>query len=61
MVTTRARQPSRTRYRAVAEAARSQGGVAVDDDRLPLIFACCHPALALEARIALTLRYLSRV
>lgn len=26
------------------------------DDRLPLLFACCHPALALEARLALTLR-----
>ena len=29
---------------------------AVDDDRLRLIFICCHPALAMEARIALTLR-----
>lgn len=29
---------------------------AVDDDRLRLIFTCCHPALAPEARIALTLR-----
>jgi RNA polymerase sigma-70 factor (ECF subfamily) len=29
---------------------------AIDDDRLRLIFTCCHPALALEARIALTLR-----
>ena len=29
---------------------------AVDDDRLRLIFTCCHPALATEARIALTLR-----
>jgi len=28
----------------------------VDDDRLRLIFTCCHPALATEARIALTLR-----
>ena len=27
------------------------------DDRLGLIFACCHPALALEVRVALTLRY----
>jgi RNA polymerase sigma-70 factor (ECF subfamily) len=31
---------------------------AVDDDRLRLIFTCCHPALALPARIALTLRLL---
>jgi RNA polymerase sigma-70 factor (ECF subfamily) len=29
---------------------------AVDDDRLRLIFVCCHPALAMEARVALTLR-----
>jgi RNA polymerase sigma-70 factor, ECF subfamily len=28
------------------------------DDRLGLIFACCHPALGLEARIALTLHAL---
>lgn len=28
----------------------------VRDDRLRLIFTCCHPALALEARVALTLR-----
>jgi RNA polymerase sigma-70 factor (ECF subfamily) len=27
-----------------------------DDDRLRLIFTCCHPALPLEARVALTLR-----
>lgn len=30
--------------------------VAVEDDRLRLIFTCCHPALAPEARVALTLR-----
>ncbi|QIG41261.1 RNA polymerase sigma factor [Microbacterium sp. 4R-513] len=29
---------------------------AVDDDRLRLVFTCCHPALAMEARVALTLR-----
>jgi RNA polymerase sigma-70 factor (ECF subfamily) len=28
----------------------------IEDDRLRLIFACCHPALAPEGRIALTLR-----
>ena len=28
------------------------------DERLKLIFTCCHPALALEARVALTLRTL---
>jgi RNA polymerase sigma-70 factor (ECF subfamily) len=29
---------------------------AIPDDRLRLIFTCCHPALAQEARVALTLR-----
>jgi len=29
---------------------------AIDDERLRLLFTCCHPALALEARVALTLR-----
>jgi RNA polymerase sigma-70 factor (ECF subfamily) len=28
----------------------------IEDDRLRLIFTCCHPALAFEARVALTLR-----
>lgn len=31
----------------------------VEDDRLRLIFTCCHPALGLEARVALTLRTLA--
>jgi RNA polymerase sigma-70 factor, ECF subfamily len=31
----------------------------MEDDRLRLIFACCHPAMALEVRVALTLRYLA--
>jgi RNA polymerase sigma-70 factor (ECF subfamily) len=39
------------------------GGDATDsgvaDDRLRLIFTCCHPALSLEARVALTLRTLA--
>ena len=30
----------------------------ISDDRLRLIFTCCHPALALEAQVALTLRTL---
>ena len=30
----------------------------VEDDRLRLIFTCCHPALAPEAQVALTLRLL---
>jgi RNA polymerase sigma-70 factor, ECF subfamily len=31
---------------------------AIPDERLSLIFACCHPSLAIEARLALTLRSL---
>ena len=53
--------------RAVARAeptADEEGGIdenspAAEDDQLRLIFACCHPALALEVRIALTLRYVA--
>jgi RNA polymerase sigma-70 factor, ECF subfamily len=32
---------------------------AIDDERLRLIFTCCHPALAVEARVALTLRMIA--
>jgi RNA polymerase sigma-70 factor, ECF subfamily len=32
--------------------------MAIEDDRLRLIFTCCHPALALDAQVALTLRTL---
>jgi RNA polymerase sigma-70 factor (ECF subfamily) len=38
------------------EAPREVGPV--HDDRLRLLFTCCHPALAMEARVALTLRML---
>jgi RNA polymerase sigma-70 factor (ECF subfamily) len=48
-----------------AEAALATAGAAprgdeepVEDDRLRLIFICCHPALAVEAQVALTLRTL---
>lgn len=37
------------------------GGEEIVDDRLRLIFTCCHPALALEARVALTLRTICAV
>jgi len=30
----------------------------ISDERMELIFTCCHPALAVEARVALTLRAL---
>jgi RNA polymerase sigma-70 factor (ECF subfamily) len=38
--------------------ARTDDAAAIPDERLELIFTCCHPALALEARVALTLRTL---
>ncbi len=38
--------------------ASEEDGGAVPDERLRLIFTCCHPALALEAQVALTLRSL---
>ncbi|HYJ69956.1 MAG TPA: DUF6596 domain-containing protein [Nocardioidaceae bacterium] len=48
----------RHRGRQEALAARVAPSVSRDgtDDRIALLFACCHPALAPEARLALTLR-----
>jgi RNA polymerase sigma-70 factor, ECF subfamily len=45
--------------RAPGTGAADAGDSGVTDDRLRLIFTCCHPALALEARVALTLRTLA--
>jgi RNA polymerase sigma-70 factor, ECF subfamily len=54
------------KLREVATLSRTDGpGLADDDesgirdDRLRLMFTCCHPALSLEARVALTLRTLA--
>jgi RNA polymerase sigma-70 factor (ECF subfamily) len=38
------------------EPAAQEGSSVIPDDRLRLIFTCCHPALAREAQVALTLR-----
>jgi RNA polymerase sigma-70 factor (ECF subfamily) len=48
---------------AVLHAGNDDPGMAeevgrVEDDRLRLIFTCCHPALSTEAQVALTLRLL---
>jgi RNA polymerase sigma-70 factor (ECF subfamily) len=51
-----ARRPALAALAALEERPDVLDGV--DDDRLPLIFTCCHPALALEAQVALTLRTL---
>jgi RNA polymerase sigma-70 factor (ECF subfamily) len=37
-------------------AGAAEGDEVIPDDRLRLIFTCCHPALAREAQVALTLR-----
>ena len=41
---------------AVADTAAWADAESVEDDRLRLIFTCCHPALAADAQVALTLR-----
>ncbi len=44
--------------RADLAADTADGAAAIPDERLRLIFTCCHPALALESQVALTLRTL---
>jgi RNA polymerase sigma-70 factor (ECF subfamily) len=43
----------------MAQAVSEEDEMGVPDDRLRLVFACCHPALAPEVRVALTLRYVA--
>jgi RNA polymerase sigma-70 factor, ECF subfamily len=52
------REAEATRMQAGAEPAEEEVGP-VQDDRLRLIFTCCHPALAAEAQLALTLRLIA--
>jgi RNA polymerase sigma-70 factor, ECF subfamily len=47
--------------RLVLERVSAEPPGPIPDERLELIFACCHPALAPEARVALTLRALGGV
>ncbi|HEY7278552.1 MAG TPA: DUF6596 domain-containing protein, partial [Trebonia sp.] len=42
-----------------ADTAEADMTETLGDDRLGLIFACCHPALAVESRVALTLRFVA--
>lgn len=44
---------------AIAPADAEDDDAVIPDDRLRLIFACCHPALAPDVRVALTLRALA--
>ncbi|HEY6150043.1 MAG TPA: RNA polymerase sigma factor [Gaiellaceae bacterium] len=48
----------KTELLAVLEPHSSEEDDVIPDERLNLIFACCHPALATEAQVALTLRSL---
>lgn len=43
-------------FDAEAEPGPDQDDEEIEDDRLRLIFTCCHPALSTDARVALTLR-----
>ena len=52
----RERMTELTREASQMNAAIPTGGPMEADDRLPLLFTCCHPALSREAQIALTLR-----
>ena len=57
----RRRRTERAKLQEVAvmdglERAAGRAEQPVDDDRLRLLFTCCHPALPLEGRVALTLR-----
>ena len=38
------------------DSGKNEGDEEIEDDRLRLIFTCCHPALPAEAQVALTLR-----
>ncbi len=52
----RERMAELTREATSFAAAVETGGPMEADDRLPLLFTCCHPALSREAQVALTLR-----
>ena len=61
----RANETAKLEQAARLEPADPDGGIGdadpsgIHDDRLRLIFTCCHPALPLDARVALTLRTLA--
>jgi len=48
--------PDDIEERLAADAGEAPDDGGIEDDRLRLIFTCCHPALAPEAQVALTLR-----
>jgi RNA polymerase sigma factor (sigma-70 family) len=52
----RERMTELTREATAVASGVETGGPMAADDRLPLLFTCCHPALSREAQVALTLR-----
>jgi RNA polymerase sigma-70 factor (ECF subfamily) len=54
--TLRAKLPLLIEPDSLPEPAAGGGDDVIGDDRLRLVFTCCHPALAREAQVALTLR-----
>src|SRR5262249_59361672 len=56
------REPSQIAADPAEEVAEmAEPGSVVRDDMLRLVFTCCHPALSLDARVALALRTLARL
>src|ERR1700761_2230775 len=53
-----AKAPLLRREEAVEDDVNDLGSDQIGDERLELLFTCCHPALATEAQVALTLRTL---
>jgi RNA polymerase sigma-70 factor (ECF subfamily) len=51
-------QPLPDEWEPASSVPKSADPDMLEDDRLRLIFTCCHPALAIEAQVALTLRTL---
>jgi RNA polymerase sigma-70 factor, ECF subfamily len=49
-------EPGRTADVAIVDEAAWADAESVEDDRLRLVFTCCHPAIAPDAQVALTLR-----
>jgi RNA polymerase sigma-70 factor (ECF subfamily) len=48
--------PDETEERLAADTDEGLDGDGIEDDRLRLVFTCCHPALPPDAQVALTLR-----
>ena len=50
------KQDVASRFEEIAESNAAKAGVEIQDDRLRLIFTCCHPAIDSKVQVPLTLR-----